>query len=63
MPDLTGLSAREALKALAEIGLAPRIVGDGSVFEQDPPAGTPLERGATATLHLHRQVVASGVSQ
>ena len=63
MPDLRGLSAREALRTLAELGLAIRVVGNGSVIEQAPAAGSPLERGASATVRLQRGSVASGVGR
>ena len=45
MPDLRGLSAREALRTLAKLGLTARMSGDGVVVAQDPPPGSPLERG------------------
>lgn len=55
MPDLRGLSAREALRTLAELGLAVRLDGDGVVTDQEPAAGAPLERGGAATLRLSRR--------
>ena len=55
MPDLRGLSAREALRTLAELGLGVRLEGDGIVTDQDPAAGTPLERGGAAALRLSRR--------
>jgi cell division protein FtsI (penicillin-binding protein 3) len=55
IPDLTGMSAREALRALARLGLSARIQGAGVVVEQNPPAGSPLEPGATCTLVLNRR--------
>jgi len=55
MPDLRGLGAREALRTLAELGLAVRLHGSGVVTGQEPEAGTPLERGGSATLHLARR--------
>ena len=54
LPDLRGLSAREALRTLAKLGLTPRMHGKGVVVEQNPPAGAPLERGMTCTLTLDR---------
>ncbi len=62
MPDLTGLSAREALRTLAELGLGVRLVGDGLVVEQEPAAGTRLDRGGSVTLRLERRA-AGGVGQ
>jgi hypothetical protein len=45
LPDLRGMSAREALRELARLGLT-----------QDPPAGSPFEPGASCTLVLNRRV-------
>ena len=55
VPDLTGMSAREALRELARLGLSARMQGAGVVVQQDPPAGAPLEPGATCTLVLNRR--------
>ncbi|HEY6507228.1 MAG TPA: penicillin-binding transpeptidase domain-containing protein [Vicinamibacterales bacterium] len=55
VPDLSGLSAREALRILAERGLTPRLHGAGFVVAQDPPAGTPYLQDPTATLWLSRR--------
>jgi cell division protein FtsI (penicillin-binding protein 3) len=55
LPDLTGMSAREALRELARLGMSARLQGAGVVIEQDPPAGSPLEPGATCTLVLNRR--------
>jgi cell division protein FtsI (penicillin-binding protein 3) len=54
LPDLSGLSARDALRELARLGLTARIEGTGVVVRQHPPAGAPLEPGGTATLVLDR---------
>ena len=54
-PDLRGQSARDALRTLAQLGVTARLHGTGVVTEQNPPPGTPAERGATATLTLARQ--------
>ncbi len=54
LPDLRGLSAREALRTLARLGLMSRVKGTGLVVEQMPPPGSVLERGATCTLILDR---------
>jgi cell division protein FtsI (penicillin-binding protein 3) len=55
-PDLTGLSARDALQTLAKLGVAARLVGAGLVVEQEPPAGAPLESAGLATLRLQRRL-------
>ena len=55
VPDLTGMSARDALRELARLGLSARMQGAGVVVQQHPPAGAPLEPGATCTLVLNRR--------
>lgn len=55
LPDLRGLSAREALRELARLGLTARMTGTGVVVDQNPPAGTPYEAGAMCTLQLDRR--------
>ncbi len=54
LPDLTGLSAREAVRTLSKLGLLTRASGDGFVVSQDPPAGAPLEAGAVCRIVLER---------
>ena len=54
MPDLRGMSAREALEATAWLGLAARVEGDGEVVRQDPAPGAAVERGDATTLWLRR---------
>jgi membrane peptidoglycan carboxypeptidase len=56
LPDLRGMSAREALRELARLGLTARMQGTGVVVDQDPVAGSPLEPGGTCTLVLNRRV-------
>jgi cell division protein FtsI (penicillin-binding protein 3) len=53
-PDLRGLSARDALRTLAQLGVTAKLQGAGNVVEQTPPPGTPLERGESCTLVLER---------
>ena len=54
VPDLRGLSAREATQRLAKLGLTARLSGDGFVVSQDPPPGTPLESANVCRLTLDR---------
>jgi cell division protein FtsI (penicillin-binding protein 3) len=54
LPDLRGLSAREALHVLANLGLAARLHGTGLVVDQQPEPGAAIDRGATSTLWLER---------
>ena len=55
LPDLTGQSARDALRTLAKLGMTARLKGRGVVSGQSPAPGTPVERGATCTLVLDRE--------
>jgi membrane peptidoglycan carboxypeptidase len=55
MPDLSGLSAREANRTLTRLGMTGRFSGDGFVIEQSPAAGTVLVPGTACTLMLGRQ--------
>ena len=55
LPDLRGLSAREAVRVLTRIGLAARVNGDGVVKAQSPAAGAAIDPGATCELWLERQ--------
>jgi len=52
VPDLIGLPARDAVRSLVRQGLLPRLSGSGFVVSQDPPAGSPLQRGGVCTLLL-----------
>ena len=65
MPDLRGLSAREAVRTLMRIGLTARISGDGFVVEQSPAAGSLLAQGDQCVLKLGRRaaVPAQGAQQ
>jgi PASTA domain len=53
-PDLRGLSARDALRTLAQLGVTGKLQGAGMVVDQHPAPGMPLERGASCTLILDR---------
>jgi cell division protein FtsI (penicillin-binding protein 3) len=57
MPDLRGLSAREALRALTRAGVTARLTGSGFVVEQSPAAGTIFAAGDTCTLKLGRRPI------
>jgi membrane peptidoglycan carboxypeptidase len=54
VPDVVGMSAREAIRTLVQLGVSPRLDGDGVVMSQAPGAGTALERGAESRLVLGR---------
>jgi cell division protein FtsI (penicillin-binding protein 3) len=55
LPDLRGMSAREAVRELARLGLTARMEGIGVVVDQSPVAGSPLEPGGTCMLVLSRR--------
>ena len=59
MPDLRGLSARDAMRTLTKLGLSARMSGQGIVLAQDPAPGTPFEGGETCRLQLGRRPSAS----
>ncbi len=52
LPDVAGMSAREAIKMLASLGLQPVLDGSGTVMKQDPPAGGAVLKGSTVRLEL-----------
>ena len=52
MPDLGARTKRQALAALAPLGVEVEMVGQGLVVSQEPPAGTPLTRDVTVRLAL-----------
>ena len=54
VPDVIGLSAREAIRALARVGMTPRVSGDGVVVQQEPRPGSPAEPAAACSLALGR---------
>jgi cell division protein FtsI (penicillin-binding protein 3) len=58
-PDLRGLSARDALRMLARLGMTARLNGAGIVVRQAPEPGVTVDRGAVATLWLERQLAAT----
>ena len=60
MPDLRGLSARQANRALSRIGLGAEFVGDGAVVRQTPAAGRIVEPGTTARIWLRRHWSSAG---
>ena len=60
VPSLHGMSAREAVRKLAKLGLTARLSGDGFVRSQDPPAGAVLEPGSVCRLVLNLRVARSG---
>ena len=54
VPDLHGMSAREAVRKLAKLGMNASVAGDGFVVSQVPAAGTPIDGVAVCHLVLER---------
>ena len=54
VPDVVGLSLREAARVLARCRMTPRASGAGVVIQQDPRPGTPVDPGSSCTLTLGR---------
>jgi cell division protein FtsI (penicillin-binding protein 3) len=54
VPDLRGMSAREAVRKLVKLGMNARVSGDGFVVSQVPAAGAPIEGDAVCRLVLDR---------
>jgi len=55
LPDLRGMSARDALRELARLGLWAKMEGAGVVVEQTPEPGSLIEPGGACTLVLNRR--------
>jgi cell division protein FtsI (penicillin-binding protein 3) len=56
MPDLRGMSAREAARKLVTFGMNPRMSGDGYVVSQEPAPGTPIDGQRICRLLLERRL-------
>jgi cell division protein FtsI (penicillin-binding protein 3) len=54
LPDVTGMSARDAVRQLLKAGVNVRLSGSGVVHSQDPLPGTPIEAGQLCHLVLDR---------
>ena len=56
VPDVRGLSAREAIRVLTRAGVEPRLSGSGVVQGQWPAAGTVIRPGLSCDLVLVRGI-------
>mgnify|MGYP001398053227 CR=1 FL=1 len=63
MGNLQKLSAREALRVLSRFGLTVQLTGDGVVVDQNPPAGSLINRGMKSALQLARWPIVEPNSQ
>ena len=59
VPDVRGLSAREASRVLHGAGLQPRLSGSGIVSRQQPAPGTVIRPGQSCELFLVRALTAA----
>lgn len=50
LPDLRGMTLREAATAALQLGLRLNAMGSGVVISQDPPPGRAVQRGQTVTI-------------
>src|SRR5204862_4415432 len=57
VPDVRGLSARDAMRKLAKAGLSAQMTGDGFVVSQDPAPGDPIENHRVCRVALERVMV------
>ena len=55
VPDLTGMSGRDAVRMLATLGLPVQVVGHGLVTDQRPLPGTPVVAAIAARVWLDRR--------
>ncbi len=60
MPDIRGLSLRDAMRVAHALGLTLTSDGDGFVVSQTPAPGEFVEPGTLGTLRLRRQPTAEG---
>ena len=56
MPDLRGLSAREAMKVAGKFDLRIEFIGNGVVGRHEPLPGAEIKAGATAKVWLDRHL-------
>ncbi len=60
MPDIRGLSLRDALRVANSLGLSMTAEGNGFVVTQSPEPGEFVEAGGAGMLRLRRQPIANG---
>jgi cell division protein FtsI (penicillin-binding protein 3) len=62
LPDLRGMSARDAVRRLVKLGVAARVSGDGTVVSQDPAPGTAINADSVCRLVLQRRAPATATA-
>ena len=63
MPDVRGLSGRDAVRVLARVGVEARLTGDGFVAAQAIPPGAVLTPGRACALSLRRDVAGAAADE
>ncbi len=63
VPDLSGVSARDAVRLLSRAGLTAHLTGRGFVVAQEPAAGAPAVRGAVCLVALAPSGAAAGAAE
>ena len=63
MPDVRGMSARDAMRKLVKAGLSAQLSGDGFVTAQIPAAGDPIDEGGVCRLTLGRATMRQAASE
>jgi cell division protein FtsI (penicillin-binding protein 3) len=63
VPDLRGLSARDAVRKLVRLGMTARLTGDGFVVSQEPQPGTPLDAEGVCVVILDRSPLKRSVDE
>jgi membrane peptidoglycan carboxypeptidase len=62
VPDVRGMSARDAIRKLVKTGMSARASGDGFVVSQTPEPGSPIDGDALCRLVLERRLTRSAVT-
>jgi cell division protein FtsI (penicillin-binding protein 3) len=62
VPDLRGMSARDAVRRLVKLGITAHVTGDGFVVAQAPAAGEPIAGESVCRLVLERRPPRHAVS-
>ncbi|MFN7135309.1 MAG: PASTA domain-containing protein, partial [Myxococcales bacterium] len=56
VPNVQGMSARSAVRALAGSYLEPALVGSGKSVGQTPPPGTTVQKGSRVAVRLESRL-------
>ncbi len=56
VPNVLGMTARQAVKTLTASNLEPALLGSGKVIGQTPPAGSSVRKGARVSVRLEAKL-------